>query len=452
MYQGLNFDQAPAAKIPYRFFLTASVYLLLFYISVLIASLGQSDVSKLIYRPEFIGVLHLLTLGFFLMVFAGSLYQMIPVVLGRKIPWVKQAGVIHFSLLGGLSCWCLSLLFPACGGWLCIGPAEQYKDYLGWVHVATRFLGIGLLGLGVTGLVVQLAGAVLSFRSSLATIWGVQISVFFLCLLFTSGISLALAFTGVIPVYWNRLDLRIAHIIWALAGCMGSLIMGIALHVLPMFYLAPPIKAHKAKILLLLWGLILFLFSIYQALILMGVSFPSQGYRFFLAALALVAGVWAIGLWKNQKKAKRKQIDTPYKYFITGFVLLFSSCLTSILLLLPYPWVSVLEYYRVAFFVSFILSIMTGMLYKIVPFLVWLHNYSNWVGFKQVPSTRQIGPDNRANRQYQLFIAGWVLFVVGSPWHFFLPGALFLTFSALYLFLDLVRMIRYPKNHPPKDF
>ncbi|MFA7611104.1 MAG: hypothetical protein WCY51_06370, partial [Sulfurimonas sp.] len=70
---------------------------------------------------------------------------------------------------------------------------------------------------------------------------------------------------------------------------------------------------------------------------------------------------------------------------------------------------------------GFILSIMTGMLYKIVPFLVWFH--LNAKGYMSIPTMNEMINKRLATAQFVLFIISLIGFVVS----FFAPYLLSLS-------------------------
>jgi len=81
MFQGLTLEQAPPYTIPIKFYLTATLYLIALSIIILIYGLHVS--SR--YDCEMIAITHLFTIGFITHVMFGSLFQMLPVMLGGTL-------------------------------------------------------------------------------------------------------------------------------------------------------------------------------------------------------------------------------------------------------------------------------------------------------------------------------------------------------------------------------
>ncbi len=95
---GLRTDQAPPLSIPASFFLVAPVAMIAS--GVLLASSDVVLVSRLM--PFAMAATHLGTLGFLGALMLGALYQMIPVVAGVPVPWVRLAHVVHALFVAGL--------------------------------------------------------------------------------------------------------------------------------------------------------------------------------------------------------------------------------------------------------------------------------------------------------------------------------------------------------------
>ena len=86
---------------------------------------------------------------------------------------------------------------------------------------------------------------------------------------------------------------------------------------------------------------------------------------------------------------------------------------------------------------GFLMSVMSGMLYKIVPFLVWFH--LNGMGYMSIPSMGEMVHKKIALVQFVLFVTTLVLFVLA----FWLPvlmklGSITLFVSMLLLEMNLV--------------
>ncbi len=64
---------------------------------------------------------------------------------------------------------------------------------------------------------------------------------------------------------------------------------------------------------------------------------------------------------------------------------------------------------------GFIISIMIGMIYKIIPFLVWFH--LNGLGYMSIPTISEMVNKNLAKIQFILFLAA----IIGFIFSFYMP-------------------------------
>jgi len=77
---------------------------------------------------------------------------------------------------------------------------------------------------------------------------------------------------------------------------------------------------------------------------------------------------------------------------------------------------------------GFAASVINGMLYKIVPFLVWFHLQSRHIGQTGLPTVKEIIPDRRKNRQMLVHMSALLLLaaaVIWSGWFAYAAGILF---------------------------
>ena len=93
MFVGLSLDQAPPYKAPIKFFLTAPIFAIFAGIFALFST------NLEVHNPNVILSVHLVTIGFIIMIIIGALLQMLPVVAGAVIPHSKRVANITYSFL-----------------------------------------------------------------------------------------------------------------------------------------------------------------------------------------------------------------------------------------------------------------------------------------------------------------------------------------------------------------
>ncbi len=398
---GLALEQAPPFSAPLRFFLTAPLFL---------AAAGLLAA----WRPEWAGdissraalaLTHLVTLGFLAMVMIGALTQMLPVVAGTPLPRVM--GVARLSH-GGL------LLGTPCLAW---GLAQGDPMALE--------IGAALLG---AGLAVFLAAAALGLSRArpIDTVHAMRLAVVALAVTLALGIGLAGWLTGRwlphVPISWLH-----GHILWGLGGWIGVLVMGVAWQVVPMLQLTPAYPARMPRA--MLWTAVLCL----PAAAWLDAPWRTLGEAGLGALLILFAGL-TLDL---QRRRKRKLGDATLDFWRLGMVNLILACL---LMLLPFPDPAPLMA-GIAFLVGFAVSVVTGMLYKILPFLAWFHlQGQRGMTAGGLPSMKDYLPDARARGQFRLHGAALAC-LLAAPMvpPLARPGGLLLAASAVWLAWNLWR-------------
>ena len=200
------------------------------------------------------------------------------------------------------------------------------------------------------------------------------------------------------------------HSVWAIFGFAGILIIGVSFHVLPMFYVAPRFKSFcKQRVVWLISiGLLLWLVL-----------------NLFLDSYSVVAKIWvATFFWAFSTtvflklNARRRPIsDVTVWYWRSAAIFM---------TLGTFSWV-IDDYFDGEYIVivsiliggGFVLSIMIGMLYKIVPFLVWFH--LNAKGYMSIPTMNEMIDKRLAKIQFVLFILSLVGFIFSFFISFLLP-------------------------------
>jgi len=399
-FNGLSIDQAPPISGPLRFFITAPLFGIIAGVMLLFSD-SASLMSR--YSIDAIVVAHLLTIGLFGFIMLGALTQMLPVLASANIPKVKLVSSLsHILLVFGL----LLMAF---------GLTES--------NSLSLLLASGLLGGGFLILVVSMLYAISGVEHFTASVKGMLVSLIFAFMIVIMGVYLLYGYSQNDITEFHYIVANI-HSVWAVFGFAGVLIIGVAFQVLPMFYVAPRFKqfCKKRVVLLISTGL----------LIWMVLSLYAQEYTLY-AKLWIATFFWAFAttVWIKFNKRKRPISDVTVWYWRAASIFL---TLGSFLWIFD-------EFFKHQYIVmvgiliggGFILSIMLGMLYKIVPFLVWFH--LNAEGYMTIPTMNEMIDKKLARAQFGLFI----LSLIGFVFAFYMPVALFpsaLAFIASMILLE----------------
>ncbi|QOY55095.1 hypothetical protein HUE87_02310 [Candidatus Sulfurimonas marisnigri] len=393
---GLSADQAPPISVPFRFFLTAPLFGILAGILIL-----SSDVITLSNRfsMESIAITHAITIGFLGFVMLGALTQMLPVLAGVKVPKVGIVSKISYPFLF------LGTIFMIIG---------LMKNYSILTLISSVLLGVGFLVLTISMLIglSKVTNVTASVRAIITSLFfSIFIVLMGVYLLFSHGINI---FSSLHVVIAN------VHSVWAVFGFAGLLIIGVAFHVLPMFYVAPRFKHFcKTKVTLIVSvGLVLWLL----------LNLLADSYS-IIAKIWIAVFFWAFAttVWKKLNERRRPIVDVTIWYWRSSAVFMtlgaFAWALNDLYDSVYIVVVSIL-------IGGFILSIMMGMLYKIIPFLVWFH--LNARGYMSTPTITEMIDKRLAKIQFVFFIVSMVGFIVS----FFIP-----TFLPLFASTFIVSML-----------
>jgi len=418
--QGLSTDQAPPLSVPIRFFLTAPLFGIL---AGFIIFFSDANVLMNRYSLESIVITHLITIGFLGFIMLGSLTQMLPVLAGAKIPKVQVVTMTSYILL---VVGCLSMFFG-----LLQGDA---------FFTTVAFLA---LGGGFLLILTSIAMGIKTVNNFTSTVKGMSVSVGFAISIVMMGMYLLY---GYITNDITALHLLVAnvHSVWAILGFAGILIISVSFQVLPMFYVAPKFKAFcKNRVVYIISvGLILWL--------VLNIVLPQYA---FLAKiwLALFFLAFATTVWLKFNKRRRPVSDVTVWYWRSASIFL---------MLGVFLWITD-EYFKHEYIVmvailiggGFILSIMMGMLYKIVPFLVWFH--LNAMGYMGIPTMVEMIDKRLAKIQFLLFLASIIGFIFSFYYADILkPSALSFILSMVILQYNVMQPIQlYTKTKKTKpDF
>ncbi len=413
---GLSYEQAPPFAAPLRFFLVAPLFLLLATALALFLPGWQSDR----WSPVTLALTHLITLGYLAMVMFGALLQMLPVVLGAPVPAVR------------LVAW-LGLL-----GLLCGTPSLA----LGFLQGEARWLYAGMLFLGV-GLTPGLAAFALSLVRTSATqvAWPIRQAILSLLVALALGIALAGGMAGLWPLSTPS-ELTTLHMAWGLVGWVLILVIGLAYQVVPILQITPAYPARLSRWLtwIMLAGLLLF----------SGSPLPAVGGTASRSGVLLICTAcagFALATLRIQSQRRRKLADVTLDFWRLGMACLVALALFAPLLSwLPGAWQDpALISLGMLFMLGFAASVVSGMLYKIVPCLAWFH-LKTQTGAKvsAIPNMKEMIPDRLARLHFRLHLAALLLLLPAPflPKSAAAPGLFLLAAGALRQELNLLHARR----------
>ncbi len=410
---GLSLEQTPPISVPFLFFLSAPLFLLLAAL-LLLASGTQMLVSR--WTPAMLALTHLITLGFLSMNMIGALMQQLPVVAGAPVRRQRVvAWAVHISLLVGTVMLVSGLFFS---------------------QTALLRIAIFPLAFAFSVFLVAAAWSLSSSQVRHATARAMRFAGMALALTVSLGIALAGTLGGYFTLPLN--ELVGLHAGWGLLGWVGLLVMGVAYQVVPMFQLTP---AYPTRLTRWLGGTVFLLLAGWSLAPQLPPLLAKWGETLTAGSVAAGFALFAGATLYLQGKRRRKVVDITLQLWRLGMLSLVAAITlwtsaqlsTAIAEDASYPIVL-----GILFLFGFAISVVVGMLYKIVPFLVWFHLQSCLPKGRMAPNMKQIIPDRAARHQMWAHTAALLLLLGSIAWPLLIyPAGLTLVLASCMLWLNL---------------
>lgn len=438
MQRALAFDQSPPLSVAFRFFLNVPIFLLLAALFLVWTAVSGSPFAR--WTPRILAAAHFLTLGVLASAMLGAMMQILPVATNIRVLCVRiTSPFVHVCLsLGTLF---LAAAFLNGKPLFHVFAVVLLAAAFLWFSVATT---AGLLrdgknrsaGSGEILVAVRLA--------LLALVITVVLGVFM------AGLRGGLwgAPGGVNGTWLHRLpDL---HVLWGLAGWVGLLIIGISYQVIPIFQATEIYPRSMTNVLAPLVFLLLVILTLAHAWRVEGNGtvalhvLPGAG----LVLAYLTYGGVTTWLLKTRKRPSPE--PTTWFWHTAMAAMIVGALVGGAFIGLPHaePGTPTRDMTQMLFgtllIVGIAVSAVNGMLYKIVPFLLW-HNAQRRapVALPFMPKVKQFIPERDAMRQFVAHLCAVVLLAAAcvAP-ILLLPGAIALAASAAMLAWNIARAMQ----------
>ncbi|MDI3514966.1 MAG: hypothetical protein PWP40_2195 [Rhodocyclaceae bacterium] len=378
---GLAYEDTPPLSAPLRFFLTAP----LFGLVAGLVLLFDGDLLASRWTPGALAVVHLFAAGFMLHVMLGALLQILPVVAGAAFPApLRIAGVTHVLL--GLG---------AAGLAFGLGSGTPSAIIAGAVLLAAGlglFLAASLLGLARAAPAQGASRTPRDLRLALGALALTTVLGVVLAVALGRGLALPVALPTLVDL----------HAVWAWMGWGGLLLAATSWVVVPMFQITPAYPAGFTRF----WA---------PATLVVLVSWSASlvadiGWlKLVLSALLLaLASGFALQTIKLQRNSRRSTPDAPFRAFRLSMLALLGSLVALLVSLVSdAPQWPILA--GVLVLHGTFAGAISAMLYKIVPFLTWLHLTQARI---RAPNMKKLLPDAPVRKQLRLHAAALAALIV----------------------------------------
>lgn len=450
MQRALAFDQSPALSVAFRFFLNVPVFLLLAALAVGALALSGGPYAR--WSPLVLATAHLFTLGVLASAMLGAMMQILPVATRIRVLYPRVTStIVHTGLTAGT----LSLAL----GFITVRPFFHAAAVVLLAGAFAVFLAAVIGGLMRDGKSRSPGSGEILVAVRLAI---TALAVTIVAGLYMAGLRAGLWTAGPGAGPWLH-ALPDMHALWGLAGWIGLLVVGISYQVIPIFQAT---EIYPRKLTDHLAPLIFLLLTI---LTLAG-SWQGDGWT------PALTGSWQDGGWMAVlPAAAASSLGVAYAVYggVTAWLLLtrkrpapepttwfwhtaMSALVVAAVLGALWPWLPIAQQATATardtaqmllgtlLIPGFAVSAVNGMLYKIVPFLLW-HNAQRRadVALPFMPKVREFIAEHDAMRQFAAHVLAVLLLVAASlaP-ALLLPAAIALAASALLLTWNIGRALR----------
>ena len=420
----LSFDQGPPISAPLRFFLTAP----LFAISagcLLLWSGPELFASR--WTPSALALTHLITVGFMMQVMLGAMQQLLPVMAGANI---ARPLVIASAVHAGITI----------GGILLVGAFLTSAPLL--FGAAVFFLGAGVMTF-----VVAAAIALHGVPAGGPIVRGLRLGLIGLSVTVSIGLLNAAAMGWSLGV--PLVKLANVHLGWGFVAWGCAMLGAVGFVAVPMFQQTPNYPDWFGRN---FSGSALVVVALWTGAELTGFEQSAAG---LAIGVVLVAAIFALTTLNLQRLSKRPKLDAIQLLWGVAMLSALAACA---LWLLSRVFDSLdqwqgwpLLFGTLLLFGGF-MSVIIGMLYKIVPFLVWLHLQNLGKGHLMAPNVKKVLNQKQIDRQMWAHFCSFGLLVLAVFWPlwFVYPAGLALIVANIWLLRNLLSAVAVYRGHAAK--
>jgi hypothetical protein len=393
-------------KVVLPFYLYAA---LAFLLATLLMFFSASAFTEHYFQPKTLAITHIMALGWGTMMILGASHQLVPVLIEARLYSIKLAYASFALAATGI-------------------PLLVYGFYffvMGW----PAQLGATLVNLAILCYVVNLALSIAKSKTENVHSAFVFTAALWLFLTTIIGLLLVCNFSAnILPK--DSLHYLPLHAHLGIIGWFLLLIIGVGSRLIPMFLIS---KYNNTKLLWAIYGLInggllsfIFLF----------LYFPETSFYLIpVAAILLAIILFGYYCFSSFKQRIRKQVDEQVKMSLLSVSLMLLPVLLLFIIIgralaATVNAQGVMVYGFVIFF-GWITSVILGMTFKTLPFIVWNKVYHLQAGQGKTPNPKDLFSSRIFNAMAIAYLLGFVLFIIGV----YFSSDLILKFATLFLLI-----------------
>ena len=387
-------------------------------ISFLVASLFLFAYSEVFlnhyYQPKILAITHIMALGWATMLILGASHQLVPVFIEGRLYSDKLAYLSFLLLAVGV-------------------PVLVYGFYTFDMNIPAKLGGIFVVFAVLTFLINLAVSIIKSNRDNIHAMFVIT-AIFWLFYTVLLGLILVYNFnTDLLPDH--SLHFLSLHAHSGILGWFLLLIIGVASRLIPMFLIS---KYTNDRLLWWIYSLINVALILYQCIFI----FFDNGLSLFIPVIMILIAIslfvfYCIRAFQNRM---RNKLDEQMKISLISvammlFLILLFIIIISMLCFSEVKPSLVLTYGFLIFF-GWLSSLMLGMTFKTLPFIVWNKVYHHRAAFGNTPSPKDLFEHTIFKIMCFIYLIGFSIFAIGiilaSPYLLKIGAFLIIITSVLY--------------------
>jgi len=396
--------KAPCITLPLRFILTG-ILALLVGVGWLVAR--PHILATYHYNQYVIAVTHLFVIGWICSVVMGAMYQLVPVALETKLyserlaKWQFAFHVVGFAgMVWMFQRWDMKQV----GHFGSVMTVSVALFVYNLARTLARVPRWNVVATAVTAALGWISFTVLAGLSIAAAKCSYDTETTLTATGFVGALIGGLRSVAGLVAHFDAISAMHAHAHLGAIGFFTMLIVGVSYKLIPMFTLSEVQSRRRA-------ALSVALLNIGLAGSFVTILRRSPWKLAFALVVIAALAVYGWELVAILRARKRRAVDWGIKYFLTAVSLL--APLSALAVVLSWPGLPLNQMtgqlenaYGFLGLIGVVSFAIIGMLYKILPFLVWFGRYSPHVGRAQVPTLADMYSPRLQAAGYWTFLGG----------------------------------------------
>ncbi|MBJ7881964.1 hypothetical protein [Gelidibacter salicanalis] len=382
-----------------------------FLIATILILTNTTAFTQHYFNPPTLAITHTMALGWGTMIILGASHQLFPVMIEGKL---------HSNLLAYLS-----FVFAAIGIPLLVFAFYEFN--MGVVAM----IGAILINLSVISYLANLWLSIYHSKSRNVHAVFAFTSVLYLFMTTLLGLLLVWNFsTNVLSQ--SSIDFLSLHAHLGIIGWFLLMIIGVGSRLIPMFLIS---KYENQKRLWLVYVLINL--GLISFIIMFFLSVKVELYFIPIVLIGLSVILFGNHIYWSYTKRIRKKVDEQVKISILSVALTIVPVIVLIAIIIMFATVSssqLVMLYGFTIFFGWITTIILGMTFKTLPFIVWNRVYSRIAGLGKTPNPKELFNNKIFIMNGVVYLVGFIIFGLGIV----LTNVLLLNIGAVFLLITAV--------------